>query len=220
MRIATWNVERLKNQKIINEIEQQCKDIDADIFVLTETDTRIQLDYPYVYYSTPPTSTEKCHYKMSERRIAIYSKFPFKQSFDTYDSATAVCVECDTAMGNFGVYGTIMGVYGNRDRSFISDVKKQMSDIRRLSKTNKNIFVCGDFNSSFSDNYYYTKEGRRTVTAAFQECGITIVTSGMSAMIDHIAVSDKLLNDSVIFRFEWNQDKLLSDHKGVMIELI
>jgi hypothetical protein len=48
MKIANWNIERLKNQSKIIEISQILNEIDADILVLTETDSRIKLDnYKY-----------------------------------------------------------------------------------------------------------------------------------------------------------------------------
>lgn len=220
MRIATWNVERLKHEKLIHQIQQACNDIDADFFVLTESDTRIQLEYPYVYYSDIPLGSPKSRYKESERRIAIYSKEPANQRCATFDGESSLCMEFDTAYGSILVYGTIMGIYGNREHTFLPDVKKQMADIRRLSETGKSIFVCGDFNLSFSDNYYFTKEGRKAVEAAFHECGITIATKDMPETIDHIAVSDEILRQRRIAVREWNEDKSLSDHKGIMIDIL
>lgn len=41
MKIATWNVERLKHYKDISLICQEIEKCDADIFVLTETDSRL-----------------------------------------------------------------------------------------------------------------------------------------------------------------------------------
>ena len=40
MKIATWNVERLKHKRSLNEIISVCEQIQADILVLTETDER------------------------------------------------------------------------------------------------------------------------------------------------------------------------------------
>ena len=41
MKIATWNIERLKKKKYLSEILSEIEKIDADILVLTETDSRI-----------------------------------------------------------------------------------------------------------------------------------------------------------------------------------
>ena len=47
VRIATWNIERLKHKDKLSEIIRFSNTLDADIFVLTETDEQVQLDYPY-----------------------------------------------------------------------------------------------------------------------------------------------------------------------------
>lgn len=45
MKIATWNIERLRHQKKLEEITSVCERVGADILILTETDTRVQLSY-------------------------------------------------------------------------------------------------------------------------------------------------------------------------------
>ncbi|MEN9488259.1 MAG: hypothetical protein RL494_524, partial [Bacteroidota bacterium] len=40
MKIANWNIERLKNSSKLDEITQILTDLDAEILVLTETDNR------------------------------------------------------------------------------------------------------------------------------------------------------------------------------------
>ena len=41
MKIATWNVERLRHKKQLDQIQGLCDGIHADILVLTETDKRL-----------------------------------------------------------------------------------------------------------------------------------------------------------------------------------
>ncbi len=43
MKIATWNVERLKHSSKLEEIISKIEELEADILVLTETDSRIKL---------------------------------------------------------------------------------------------------------------------------------------------------------------------------------
>ena len=105
MKLATWNVERLKHDKDLDKICRICNKIKADVLVLTETDHRISPDYKYCY-QTP-----------------------------------------------------------------------------LLAK------------------------GIKIITADRQEC------------IDHIAISKKYIGDSEIFIDEWNYDKSLSDHKGIIAEI-
>jgi len=45
MRIATWNIERLKHKKSIQDIVFECESRKADILVLTETDSQVMPKY-------------------------------------------------------------------------------------------------------------------------------------------------------------------------------
>ena len=68
------------------------------------------------------------------------------------------------------VYGTIIGIYGNRHPSFQQSLVQQLDDIKRLSNSGIPLCVCGDFNCSFSDGYYFTKQGRETLLRTFSDC--------------------------------------------------
>ena len=137
------------------------------------------------------------YYRETENRVSIYSRFPVIKEHKTYDRCTAVCAELRTDKGNLLIYGTIMGIFGNREASFNLDLEMQMSDIRRLSTENHNICVIGDYNLSFGDNYYYTKYGRNLVRQTFLDCGIDILTQAVPECIDHIAVSKGFAGETV-----------------------
>jgi endonuclease/exonuclease/phosphatase family metal-dependent hydrolase len=136
----------------------------------------------------------------------------------TFDEHTAVCVELQTALGNLIVYGTIIGIYGNRHENFATDLSAQVSDIARLSSLGKPLCVCGDFNCSFADNYYFTKNGRATIEDMLTKNNLELLTRNQPKCIDHIAVSRKLLGGSDVKVVDWNLDKNLSDHKGIVVE--
>ena len=112
-----------------------------------------------------------------------------------------------------------MGIFGNRGHGFKEDIVNQMNDIRKLCSAGYNVCVIGDYNLSFSDNYYFTHFGRDLVNTTFQDCDITILTRERKECIDHIAVSSKFLKGEDVAITEWNQDKKLSDHKGIMVEI-
>ena len=158
-------------------------------------------------------------YADTEKRVAIYSKYKIVRQYDTYDKHTAVCAELLTPLGSLIVYGTIMGVYGNRHQSFLRELKSQLQDIEYLSCIDKNLCVCGDYNTSFSDNYYFTTVGRDRLRSELQANDILILTACQPECIDHIAVSKGLVKNRSIFIEEWNQDKILSDHKGIAVTL-
>ena len=230
MRIATWNVERLKHKNKLDLIHEACDAVEADILVLTETDERVEPEYPCCCRTTSLKGVETpilyrgekafVRYEDTENRVSIFTKYQCLKEYVTFDSYKALCVELATEFGDLLVYGTIMGIFGNREASFQPDLEKQMEDIRRLTAEGRNICVIGDYNLSFIDNYYHTTLGRETVQGCFGRSGITILTSEISQCIDHIAVSDSFMfGHRVTGINEWNCDKSLSDHRGIVVQI-
>ncbi len=217
MKIATWNVERLKHHRHLDRMLQEVSNVDADILVLTETDSRFCPDYPY-YYHTPFLQEIKINsYRNTENRVSIFSKFRCIKQYKTYDAYTAICVELETDQDSLLVYGTIMGIWGNREASFQRDLAKQMEDIQRLSELNKPICVVGDYNLSFHDNYYFTRAGRDLIMNSFHNCGLDLLTQRIPMCIDHIAITKGFIGETISIE-EWNKDRILSDHKGIVVE--
>ena len=216
MKIATWNVERLKHHKYLETMLQEITNIGADILVLTETDERLRPDYPYYVHTPMLHATRPDFYRKTENRVSVFSRYKCVKQHETYDENTAICVELETERGNLLVYGTIMGIRGNRDVTFKSDLIKQMNDIRRLSAQQNPLCVIGDYNLSFFDNYYFTQEGRDLVEHTFRDCGLDILTGTIPECVDHIAVTKGFISADMIS--EWNTEKVLSDHKGIVIE--
>lgn len=220
MKIATWNVERLKHHKNLNEILAACKNVNADILVLTETDERVRPEYIYCFETPKAAEVQPNLYGLTENRVSIFTNYPCVQQHSTYDRYTALCVELETEIGNILVYGTIIGIYGNRHPNFMADLMKQTEDLKRLAGLADGLCVCGDFNCSLADNYYFTKTGRKEITRSFTENGLSILTERQLECIDHIAISERLLGRTAkIIVDEWNLDKKLSDHKGTAVTI-
>ncbi len=223
MKIATWNVERLKHRKNLDEIIAICKNLQADILVLTENDDTIQLDYDYECHSPTPSPLEApgypgpITYGSSEHRVSIYTKYKIIGQHETFDEHTALCLELETEKGNLLVYGTIMGVLGHR-YSFQEDLEKQIEDFSRYIEEGYNLCICGDYNCSFSDNYFFTFKSRDLIIKTFSECGIQLLTDEIWQGIDHIAISNEFIGESPVLISEFHTEKRLSDHKGVSVE--
>lgn len=217
MKIATWNVERLKHKNQIDRLLSECAAASADILVLTETDKRLRPAFRYCYETPLLTAEFGTLYKPTENRVSIFTNYPCVRSYETYDEKTAICVELETESGNLLVYGTIIGIHGNRRDDFLPDLKSQMEDIKRLSKFADGFCICGDFNCSFADNYYYTKDARCIMLEAFEANEIRLLTASQPECIDHIAVSRAFVGNNYIAVEEWNHDKALSDHKGISV---
>ena len=93
-----------------------------------------------------------------------------------------------------------------------------MKDIRSLSTKGHKICVIGDYNLSSADNYYYTKYGRNLVRQTFLECGINTLTQDVQECIDHLAIS-RGFGGMMLTVTEWNKNKSLSDHKGIVVQI-
>jgi hypothetical protein len=69
MKIATWNIERLKHATKLVRMRMEIEKQDADVLVLTEADTRLQLpSYPF---RVETESLEAPFYRETERRVII-----------------------------------------------------------------------------------------------------------------------------------------------------
>ena len=222
MRIATWNVERLKHKNKLEEMLAECRRINADILVFTETDSRIKPDYSNVFSTRSLRGeTTPVSYTDTEIRVSIYTNYRCICQYPTYDDKTAICLELETENGNLVVYGTIIGISGNRRKDYVEDLGRQLEDIERLVRTGHNVCVIGDYNCSFGDNFYYTKQSRESMLQCFGANHISILTAEKPECIDHIAVSDSFMKGMTIKSIEeWNLDTSLSDHKGIAVDII
>jgi exonuclease III len=171
LRIATWNIERLRHKSELPSIITNCEQASADILVLTETDSRLNLKYKSRFSTPPPQQPAPIYYQATETCVAIYTNYELVRQYPTFDEHTAICVELKTEVGNLLVYGTIVGSYGNRHESFMPDLLRQSEDIERMTREHRLCFV-GDYNCSFADNYYFTKNGRKTLDDTFSKTNL------------------------------------------------
>lgn len=216
MKIATWNIERPNkatkhNLAIIDCLEK----INADILILTESNEFINFGAKYNYFHS--SKLKDTYYKDGERRVSIYSKFSLIRQFETFRDDTSICGQFETPYGELSVYGTVIGIYGNRQKSFAEDLDQQLEDFNRIAKST-NFCIAGDLNMSFSDNYYYTKEGRQKLNSTFEELGLQNLTANIPQNIDHIILTKTFVGERIINIETWNIDKKLSDHIGVAVE--
>jgi hypothetical protein len=57
------------------------------------------------------------------------------------------------------------------------------------------MIIADDFNISFGDNYYFTKEGRDKLNTTFSDLGLLNLTENIENNIDHIVVSQGLVGE-------------------------
>ena len=82
MRIATWNVERLKHKNQLDLIHEACIAAEADILVLTETDERVVPAYPFCYRSTSLKGVSKSF--MSGHRVAGINEWNYDKALSDH----------------------------------------------------------------------------------------------------------------------------------------
>ena len=218
MRIATWNLERPTiNGKKTPAIIETLKEINADIFVLTETATFIDLGDEYIVKHTEKDKQD--YFREEERRVSIFSKYPITNELKTFRTDTSLCVSLETPKGELIIYATVIGNRGNKGYNFKEDLEEQLLDFKRLS-VDKNFCVAGDFNISFSDSYYTIKESSEKLQNTFENLSMKILTEELPENIDHIVLTDTFYGSSKPIVETWNGSKNLSDHKGIWIEII
>ena len=217
MKIATWNLQRLDKNKT-GTILEKLSEIDADIFVLTETNTCIRLDnYNSISTIVLPTRYDGINYKAGEVRVSILSKFDAVSRHKTFDEYTAVNVDLETPLGLLSVYGTIIGVFGHRQPRFDLDLAGQINDLEKMQYDN-NICLTGDFNTMFGEYVYPSDKARKTLIKAFENFGLSNLTAAVTNNVDHILLSHQYLKNKCVENVEiWNEDKKLSDHIGIAL---
>lgn len=213
MKIATWNLERLarnKNQLILDEIAE----IDADIFILTETSSLISLPgYHCVSTSSLPTGFDGIKYKVGENRTSIWTKYQALQIHKTFDNFTTACADVATPFGLLRVYGTIIGVFGGTNRSFKEDLAGNLKDFELLIP-GQHACIIGDFNVMFSGRAYPSRRGKEILNDCFEKFDLQNTTESIDNNVDHIVISKFFLQERRYSIFSWNEDKSLSDHMG------
>jgi hypothetical protein len=219
--IATWNVRRpTKRAYRVPALNAELAKLTPDIVVLTETNECISPGTGYHVHHSEPLDKELAgnYYKEGERRVSIWSVYPFIETLKVKDSLTTACAVLQTPFGKLAVFGSIIGIHGIRD-GFDTDLKNQMEDLTRFAAEGYSICYAGDFNLSFCDSYYTKKSARTQLNVLFSLLKMKNLTADIPQNIDHIVISESFFSDVARPHTCWNEDKKLSDHKGVMVSI-
>ncbi len=222
-RIANWNLERphagTKKTKLALE---KITEINADLIVLTETSSAINLE-PAFY----PVRTVEFKKFPAEQWVTIWSKWEVIKQIKTFDAYRTVCALIKSPFGEILVYGTIIpyhmaGVNGSRYENkgyhawqmHEEDIIRQSFDWKQIMSDfpNTPFFLIGDFNQTrgYLSKGYGTDKCRDLLTAKLKENHLICVTEidfteqnqlredpktkNVRKNIDHICISESLLN--------------------------
>ena len=232
LKIATWNLDRptfgtkSKNDLILKTLHQ----VDADVLILTETNSCIDLGQNYNSYPSTclfqslSVGTEQ--YQEGENRVTIWSKLPGQRRIDMCNSHSAVCAQITTDWGELNIYGTVIGIYGkNRGKAepilsqtdFERTLEVQLADWERLAELKSPLCIAGDFNLSLVGSYYFTKQHRQKILDCLDKLKIAVPTKELPENIDHIALSSVFFNPAGYKAETWPKAK--TDHKGVLLTI-
>lgn len=242
MRIATWNLERPDPADVaVNQarMEKICE-VDADLWILTETHEVIDLSNTHYGAATAPSTRKSLP---GESCATVWSRWPILRRIDTSDPSEAVCVEVAHPEGPLLVYGSIIAYAGYKGPDGKSRVWEEHyrfiewhgDDWKRLRAEfpGYHLITGGDYNQNRDGaRWYGTRKGRDLLTMTLSEACLKCVTEEdfMKAgklqdrhTVDHLCM-DQTLAARVVSVDAWERNRSdgmkLSDHSGVCAELM
>lgn len=235
MKIATLNIDWFKKSKDLQKtIQDEIKKQDLDFLVVNENIESFSFEGDYFkYHSKPiPTKEEFQHLDygiylkgQTPVRTTIYSKHQSIQEITTIDNYTSVCHKFTIDQKQISIYGTIIGTWGIKYQEEIARAELQnfKTDIQNILKENENVFIVGDFNTSFfeSEKRQLSTINSRTELLNFTDnLNIYRATEKIENSIDHIFISENLEQLSTFKTSTFLDDDILKDnpHKGIILD--
>ena len=242
-RIATWNLDRpvVRRKSRSRERLAELQRHDADVWILTETDRKLELPN----YGMAATQRPKPDgYLDQEAYAAIHSRWTMKRvDYEAFDPCFGVCVEVGSPFGPLLVQGTIITYHNDgvpeglakpweRHRQSVRQHAKDWRELRSRFPGH-GLIVGGDFNQALDGvGRYRDKEASELLREAFAGANLRCLTGedftkppkNLSRhSIDHIAVSENLLAKVSPHVSVWEgvtpAGVRLSDHNGVIVAL-
>lgn len=244
IRIATWNVDRPTQNSTKNApaILEMLRKIDADIWILTETNATIVPEsthanpfHGYVGLASRPESSKL----PGQNKTTIWSRFGIRKSIQTFDPDTAVCAEIETRIGLMIVYGTIITYWGDIyeefqkpwDRHF-DEIDRHAKDWEKISRQFPHHIMClaGDFNQNRDGTLWFKQQWKKN-SEAVQELSNRLSSLSIKcvteqdmrkekriprANIDHICVSERIIAKPLSYD-AWFINE--SSHNGVYVDI-
>jgi hypothetical protein len=247
LRIATWNLERPRQtcSRRIPYILKRLREIEADIWVLTETNGIIDLSDTHSPIASDPVTSL---HSPGENWTTIWLRSGYHaQSVPTYDPTISVCAEVDAPGGPLVIYGTVLPYHADRGWSggatnwseHYRAIGQQGADWHRIRDKfpGHRFCIAGDLNQSRDGlrwpwgEYYGTKEGRELLKCELDRVRLKCVTEinllaarklTTRSTIDHICLdTSSAIRVQTVDAWEagCGDGVRLSDHNGISIDL-
>ena len=230
MKIATLNIDWARKTGA-KKLELFLTEQNFDFLVLTEA-IDLELNcfaYKYLSEQIPENIkyedvdyTEYLGGKKAYRTI-IYSKYPKVNNtdFQLNDNRTSLAVEFSTELGDFVLYATIVGTQFRKLPYAKDELNNCIEDCERIYLSHKNLIIMWDLNTSFlpsEKQYSISSDTTVALESLFQRLNLFNATKELAQNIDHIIIPSDFTSLLVESK-EFVQKDILSDHKGVFVEL-
>lgn len=236
MKIGTLNIDWFKKSKTVKDtIVEEINKQDFDFLIITENISSFQFNEYYFQYHTTPIPTEiefqHLHYGQFLKgevpiRTSIFSKYKSNSKINTIDPYTSFCHKFAIEEKEICIYATIIGSYGIKYQNEIArpELDNFKSDIQSISSDNLNVFMAGDFNTSFYETekrQLSTIQSRNEIIKFTDQLKIFRSTEKIRETIDHIFTSEKLNEQSHINPLTFLSNNILKDepHHGILLEV-
>jgi endonuclease/exonuclease/phosphatase family metal-dependent hydrolase len=226
IRVATWNVEwATPETKAGKRIQQIIKQIDPDIFVLTEGCRELM---PEGFFLDGGTDWGYDIEDQRRRKVLIWSRWPLVDPFQGVDlnlpDGRFIAATVQHSDGDIRVFGVCIPWKdahvrtGRKDRAPWEDHSLYLDGLQQLVKNVKTpLVVAGDFNQRIprvSQPLQVAEKLSRCMDGLHVCSALTLD----KPLIDHIAVSNELLATNVELIPDHDSEGRLSDHRGVIAE--
>ena len=227
IRIATWNVEwATPETKAGKRIQQIIKQIDPDIFVLTEGCKELM---PEGFVLDGGTDWGYESEDKRRRKVLLWSRYPLVDPFQgegfQLPEGRFIASTVQHRVGDIRIYGVCIPWKdahvrsGHKNRAPWEDHSAYLEGLRQLVELPKSpLVVLGDFNQRIprvsqpilvAEQLSRCMDGLQVCTALPLE----------KPLIDHIAVSPELVVTKVEVIPDHDQEGRLSDHRGVIADI-
>ncbi|QDV25280.1 endonuclease/exonuclease/phosphatase family protein [Aureliella helgolandensis] len=238
MKLATWNLEssRSLSPERAAAFREAIKEVDADVWVLTETCARFSPgdQYHLVAQSGPATDLKAS----SDRRwVSIWSRFDGSPLEIQIQTDRMACVLLQEPNGRDTlIVGTLLPWLSDSlwpgAKGFCDALGEQVDEWTRLNAMHpgSDLVVAGDLNQSLPyQQYYGSIAGASALSDALRTRGLLCQTEGSDPStskprIDHLCIRRSMVDTTAKPAVEsWPvpciQGRPISDHAGVSIHL-
>lgn len=240
MRLATWNVERLPSRPRRARVLEAIAAVDADVWVLTETDDRLSPGPDFAVVASGPPDRPG---RDDERWVTIASRFPIVPVGPLSDPArSAAALVRPPGRTPLVVFGGVLPWRGSAWRgsggvaAYLAALEAQRDDWGRLQGEHPDaeLVVAGDLNQDLSDrHYYWSAAAKEALREALASVGLVALTADPGdpvravaparASIDHLCVPAGSVWAAArcsVWPAAPAPDRTMSDHYGVVADIL